>query len=162
MKNVLILYFFLLMISCGKDDDSSGNNTTNGVSYISMKINGVAWRGETNFVSGIFQNNFSAQATFKIDGKSQIASFGFENTNLNNVNILDENSSGVFLFLDNVNTKSWGFGSGSSGSGQFKITKTKTAQAITQVSATFSGSTKDIDGKTITVTDGVIFNALTN
>jgi len=147
------------MFSCGKDDDdSSGNN--NGVSSISMKINGVAWKGETNFVSGLFQNNFSAQGTFKVGDKSQVASFGFENANLSGENILNNNSSGVFLFLDNVNNKSWGFGSGSSGSGQFKITKTKISQGITQASATFSGSTKDDDGNTLVITEGVIFNAL--
>ncbi len=162
MKNVLIFFLFIALASCGKDDDTSGNNTNNDVSSISMKINGVAWKGETNFVSGLFQNNFSAQATFKVGDKSQIASFGFENASLSGVNILDDDSSGAFLFLDNVNNKSWGFGSGSSGSGQFKITKTKTSQGITQASATFSGTTKDIDGNTITITDGVIYNALTD
>lgn len=151
------------MISCGKDDDTSGsNNTNNGVSSISMKINGVAWKGETNFVSGLFQNNFSAQATFKVGDKSQVASFIFENVNLTGTNVLDKDSNGAFLFLDNANNKSWGFGSGSSGSGQFKITKTKTSLGITQASATFSGSTKDIDGNTLTITDGVIYNALTD
>ncbi len=160
MKNVLIFCFFLLMISCGKDDNPDGNNTNNGSSYISMKINGVAWKGETNFVSGLFQNNFSAQATFKVGDKSQVVGLSFENINLTGVNVMDKNSSGSFLFLDNVNNISWGLGNGSSGSGQFKITKSKAAQGITQASATFSGTTKDIDGKIITVTDGVIYNAL--
>jgi hypothetical protein len=107
MKNVLIFFLFIALASCGKDDDTNGNNNSNnGVSSISMKINGVAWKGETNFVSGLFQNNFSAQATFKIGDKSQVASFGFENASLTGVNILDDDSNGGFLFLDNVNNKS--------------------------------------------------------
>lgn len=96
------LFLFLILFSCSKSEDTD-TNTNTGKSYISMKIYGVIWKGETNFASGLVQNNFSGSALFKLGAKNQTTTLAFSNANLYGVNVLDRNGGGALFFYDGDN-----------------------------------------------------------
>ena len=146
-------------MSCSKKEDII-NDPNTGNSMISMKINGELWEGNENFVSGITQGNFTAAVKKTTNGKSESLTMTFLNINQNNDNIINDDSEATILFLSQIDTdKSWGIGnSANNSSGTLKITKTKFANLVTQVSATFSGTTKDGNGNTVVITEGKIIN----
>jgi hypothetical protein len=162
-KSFLFFTIISILISCSKDENITTNNTPSpsSKSYISMKINGVEWKTDASTIAaGISDANFVATGSKTVGTKTQAISMAIEKVNTTGNNIYDKNTKGALLFIDNVNGISWGLGSGSNGNGTLKITKTKVIGSITQASATFSGSTKDGNGTTITITDGIVYNAL--
>jgi hypothetical protein len=159
-KSIFILLLFALL-SCSKSDDT-GTDTKSGTSYISMKINGVAWKGEVNFFSALNSGVYFGGAKIDNNTKTQSIAFAFETISLSGTNSIVKTSKGGITYVDQNTGVSWAAGESSNGTGTLTVTKSKVITALTHVTATFTISTKDSNGNAVSVTDGVIYNALAN
>ena len=136
---------FLMMLSCGKDDDG-GSNTNNKTSFISMKINGVEWKGDVNFYSSVIGGALLAGVKRDNSDKTSTIAITLPDFNSTSKNEFTKTGKVGLLFGDQLAGSFWSAGNNSSGTGNITVTKSKTAGGSLQVSATFTINTKDANG----------------
>ncbi len=157
MKIAIYLWLMISMFSCSKDSTST-TPSVSAASYIKMKINGAAWKGEDGFISGISAKNYLGNAVKNVNGKLEAISIALYNLNTSITTTINKDSQGGFLFIENGNTITWQAGDGVEGNFEFKVTKSKTIGTTTLINATFSGTATDTNGKSVVITEGEIYN----
>lgn len=163
--HMIIAFVFLAMISCTKKDDS--NNTTNdGTNYLSMKINGVVWKSDTNGVFGAFHPMGYNDATLISGTIGQGVAQQAFNINLNRTTgvgeyIFSNTSEAGFpdkkvVQLANLTAQDYLYG-GLLGIYNMKVTVTKATKSPAVVEGTFEGTLTGVQSDVITITEGKFY-----
>ena len=157
MKNsFFILVILSSILSCSKSSDPAPA----GISYVSMKINGVEWKSSVG-AGAITSGSFSGTGALEVTGGKDILAMTLINAaNVGTVYKFEETNDRLLQFSRSAAKINYFIGKDSKGSsGIFTITKTKVLGTLTAANATFSGVANGSDGSKITITEGKIVNA---
>ena len=157
------LFYFLLfcsIFSCSKNTDSA---PAAGLSYVSMKINGVEWKSSVG-AGAVSVDGFSATGALEVTGGKDIIAMTLNNsTNVGTAYKFEDTNNRLFQFTRQASKISYFMGKDVKGSsGVLTITKTKAGTPITYANATFSGTAVGSDGSKIVITEGVVVNSQVN
>lgn len=163
--HVIVAFLFIAITSCSKKDDS--NNTSNGgANYLSMKINGVDWKSDTNGVFGAFFPMGYNDATLISGTIGQGATQQAFNINMYRTtgvgeyifsNISETNFSDKKVAqLANLTTQDYLYG-GLLGVYNMKVTITKANKSPALVEGTFEGTLTGVQSDVITITEGKFY-----
>lgn len=164
---ILVIPIITFFFACNKEDKIANNTPTVALNYLSMKINGVEWKSDTNGVFGAFHPTGYNDATLISgtigQGTTQQAfninmyrTTGVGDYNFSNVT---ENAFAVDKKvgqLANLSTQDYLYG-GLLGVYNMRVKVLKASKSPAIVEATFEGTLTGVQSDVITVTEGKFY-----
>lgn len=159
-KLLLLVISTITLLACSKSSDPA---PAAGASYVSMKINGVAWKSSVG-AGAVSADGFSATGALEVTGGKEILAMTLYNsTVIGTAYKFEDTNDRIFQFTRQSSKISYFMGKITKGSsGVLTITKTKAGTPITYANATFSGTAIGSDGSKIVITEGIVVNAQVN
>jgi hypothetical protein len=164
---ILTLSIIVFFSSCTKDDNNGNNSSAAGTNYLTMKINGVEWKSDTDGVFGAFHPTGYNDATL-ISGT--IGSGATQQAF--NINMFRTIGVGEYVFsnvtenafavdkkvaqLGNFNPLDYLYG-GLLGVYNMKVKILKASKSPAIVEAAFEGTLEGVRGDKITLTEGKFY-----
>ena len=164
IPKILVVIVSAILLSCGNNNDST---TATGTNYLTMKINGVEWKSDTQGVFGAYHPSGYNDATIISgtigEGASQqafnitmyrtsgVGEYVFSNST-ESVYAVDKNVAQ----LANLNPQDYLYG-GLLGVYNMKVKLKKVATSPAVVEATFEGTLTGVHSNVITITEGKFY-----